>query len=296
MVRFGRFETVRELHRTGLFTLYSGREAGASEEKFAIKVFKPSSSVLDKDKIEAESLRHLNSARIQQKASSGDAQHWAPVYECGPSGEGDFYATDRYDRSLQQLIDGRIRLSGPVLYMIVNSIAKGLTELKEVCGRPHGNLKATNVLIAGTGEISQTKIVLSDPSPEEQTNSQISWNPDLRAIAEFIYELITHRPTPAVDGWQAPDSPEWAKLGPKANDWRNFCNLLLGASVKSETVTIETAAKEIEKLREVKSLFSTRRLIAAGAVLIACIAVLLALVFRPPPPPEKAEWESLCSA
>jgi formylglycine-generating enzyme required for sulfatase activity len=70
---------------------------------------------------------------------------------------------------------------------------------------------------------------------------------------------------------------------------------LLGASVKSETVDIETVAEEIEKLREVKSLFSTRRLIAAGVVLIACIAVLLVLVLRPPPPPEKAEWESLCS-
>ncbi|MHC4166092.1 MAG: formylglycine-generating enzyme family protein [Planctomycetota bacterium] len=296
MARFGRFETVHEIHQTGLVAVYSAHEAGGAEEKFAVKVFKPSSSVLEQKQLERESVRHLNSARIQQKVSSSGARHWAPVYECGPSGEGDFYATDRYDRSLRKLIDGRIRISGPVLYVIVNSMAKGLMELKEACGRPHGNLKATNVLIAGTGEISQTKIVLSDPSPAEQKDSGRSWNRDLRGIGELIYELITHRPTPAVDGWQAPDSPEWAKLGQKADDWRKFCNLLLGASVKSDTVYIETVLEEIEKLKEVKSLFSTRRLIAAGAVLVACIAVLLALIVRPPPPPNEEDWRNLCNA
>jgi hypothetical protein len=168
-------------------------------------------------------------------------------------------------------------------------------ELEEECGRPHGNLKATNVLIVGTGEISQTRIVLSDPSPEESIDSEAHWKQDLRSIGEFIYELTTHRSTPTVEGWQVPDSPEWAKLGRRAAGWRSLCNLLLSAPVKSASVTIETVVEEIEKLKEVKSLLSTRRLVVAGIALVACIAVLVALIWRPPPPPEKAEWENLCN-
>lgn len=295
MARFGRFESVRELHRTGLTAVYSGREADAREEKYALKVFQPSSFVLEEEKAAAESRGFLESARVQQRVASTGAGHWAPIHECGSSPDGTFYATDRYDRSLQQLIDGRIKLSSPVLHRIVESITKGLMELQNECGRPHGNLKAANVLITDAPEASQTRIVLSDPSSQEHIDSEASWNRDLRAIAEFIYELITHRPTPAVDGWQVPESAEWAKLGKQADAWRNLCNLLLGASVKSGIITLETAVEELEKLREVKSLFSTRRLIAAGLIFVACIAVLAALIWRPPPPPEKAEWESLCS-
>ncbi|MHC4538609.1 MAG: hypothetical protein ACYS74_02355, partial [Planctomycetota bacterium] len=295
MARFGRFESVCELRRTGLTVVYGAQEVGTPEDRFALKVFEPSSFALEEEQAKSESLRYLNSARIQQKVASGSTEHWAPVYEYGSTGDGDFYATDRYDRSLQQLIDGRIRLSSPVLHAIIESIAKGLMELKEECGRPHGNLKATNVLIAGAGEIAQTKIVLSDPSSEEHLDNEAYWNRDLRAIAELIYELITHRPTPAVDGWQVPESAEWAKLGRQAQAWRNLCNLMLSASAESGAATIETVVEELEKLREVTSFLSTRRLIAAGVVLIACITVLVVLVRRPPPPPEKAEWESLCN-
>ncbi|MGD8500223.1 MAG: hypothetical protein PVJ86_06220, partial [Phycisphaerales bacterium] len=293
MSRFGRFETVRELHRTGLTVVYSGQEAAGHEEKLALKVFQPSSLILEEDRARTESERFLNSARIQQKVAAGGAQHWAPVYDCGSTPEGTFYTTDIYDRSLQQLIDGRIRLSGQVLHAIVESIVKGLIELKEECGRPHGNLKATNVLVAGAGEISQTRIVLSDPLSDEQLGSKADWDSDLRAIAQFIYELMTHRSTPNVDGWQVPDSAEWTTLGKQANDWRNLCNLLLNACVKPGTITIEAVAEELEKLKEVKPVLSSRRLIAAGVVVVVCITVLVILLRRPPPP-EKTEWENLC--
>ena len=249
MSSFGRFESVRELHRTGFTVVFSGREAASNEEKFAIKLFQPSSLMLGEEQVQTESNRFLNSARIQKKLADGGAQHWAPVYDCGSNPEGTFYTTDKYDRSLQQLIDGRIKVSAQVLHTIIESIVKGLIELKEVCQRPHGNLKATNVLIVGTGDISQTKIVLSDPLPNEQVDSKVHWESDLRAIAELIYELITHRPTPTVGGWQVPDSEEWKTLEKQAKSWRNLCNLLLNAGVKPETVTIEAVLPMITALR-----------------------------------------------
>jgi len=166
--------------------------------------------------------------------------------------------------------------------------------LKEECGRPHGNLKATNVLIAGTGDISQTKIVLCDPLSDEQIDGNVHWDSDLRAVAELIYELITHRPTPTVGGWQVPDSEEWGTLVKQSKSWKNICNLLLNAGVKPGTVTIETVFKALEEIQKAKPGLSYRWFIAAGLGLIVCVAVLV-MLFRRPPPPEKTEWESLCN-
>ncbi|MHC4325809.1 MAG: serine/threonine-protein kinase, partial [Planctomycetota bacterium] len=293
MSSFGRFESVRELHRTGVTVVFSGREAASNDDKFAIKIFQPS-LMLGEEQAETESRRFLNSAGVQKKVAESGALHWAPVYDCGKNPEGTFYTTDKYDRSLQQLIDGRIKVSTQVLHTIIESIVKGLIELKEECQRPHGNLKATNVLIVGTGDISQTKIVLSDPLPDEQIDSKVHFDSDLRAIAELIYELITHRPTPTVGGWQVPDSEEWTSLGKQAKSWRNLCNLLLNSSVKPGTVTIETVFKELEEIQKAKPGLSKRRIIAAGLGFIICIVILF-MLFRRPPPPEKTEWESLCN-
>jgi len=294
MSSFGRFECVRELHRTGFTVVFSGREAASNEEKFALKIFQPSPLMLGEEQAKIESNRFLNSAAIQKKVADGGAQHWAPVYDCGSTPEGTFYTTDKYDRSLQQLIDGRIKVSTQVLHTIIESIVKGLIELKENCRRPHGNLKATNVLIVGTGDISQTKIVLSDPLSDEEIDSKVHWDSDLRAIAELIYELITHRPTPTVGGWQVPDSEEWSKLVKQAKRWRNLCNLLLNAGVKPGTVTVEAVLKELEEIEKTKPALSYRWIVAAGLGFIICIIVLF-MLFRRPPPPEKTEWESLCN-
>jgi formylglycine-generating enzyme required for sulfatase activity len=294
MSSFGSFESVRELHRTGFTVVYSGRGAAGNEDKFAIKMFQPSSFMLGEEQAQTESRRFLNSARIQKKVADSGAQHWAPVYEFGSNPEGTFYTTNKYDRSLQQLIDGRIKVSTQVLHTIIESIVKGLIELKKECGRPHGNLKATNVLIVGTGDISQTKIVLSDPLSDEQVDGNVHWDHDLRAIGELIHELITHRSTPGVGGWQVPDSEEWSTLVKQAKSWKNLCNLLLNAGVRPGTVTVETVFKELEEIQKAKQGLSYRWLIAAGLGIIVCVAVLV-ILFRRPPPPEKTEWESLCN-
>ncbi len=111
MTSFGRYETVRELHRSGFTVLYSGRIAADPEAKFAIKVFQPSILLLETEQAETESDLFLNSANVQQKTTASGAHYWAPIYECGSIPDGAFYATDKYDRSLQQLIDVRIVLS-----------------------------------------------------------------------------------------------------------------------------------------------------------------------------------------
>jgi len=292
MTSFGRYETARELHHSGFTVLYSGRAAADPAEKFAIKVFQPSTFLLEAEQVKTESELFLSSARVQQKTAAGGAQYWAPIYECGSIPDGAFYVTDKYDHSLQQLIDVRVALTAQALCEIVESVAKGLVELKQECGRPHGNLKATNILIAGEGDISQAKIALSDPLPDEHIDTAVHWDSDLRDIAEFIYQLIIHRPSPAVDGWQVPDTKEWAKLGKLAKDWRNLCNRLLNAHIKPGSMTVETLIEELARLKKIKPVLSLRLLlIAAGFIVIAGVAVLIII------PPSKSanirDWKQL---
>jgi formylglycine-generating enzyme required for sulfatase activity len=292
MATFGRFETVREIHRTGYTTVYTARVPENAVEKFAVKVFQPPALLLEGGQAKTEIDLFLKSTKTQQKAAAGDARHWAPVHQHGSSPRGAFYVTEKYEHSLQQLIDIRLKLSNNVLITFLESVAKGLMELKESCGRPHGNLKATNVLISGTEDISQGKIVLCDPLPDNLIDTEVHWNSDLRAIAELIYQLIVHQQSPRVQGWQAPDSKKWHSLGRNATSWRNLCNRLLNAAAMPGTITIETVLEELAQLKTAKPLLSPLRLIAAVLIVIVCAVALV--IFWPSAPASKEEWKQLC--
>jgi formylglycine-generating enzyme required for sulfatase activity len=295
MGSFGHYETVRELHRTAFNIVYAARRQVGPAEEIVIKVFQPSGLLLEAEEAKVESDLFLGSARAQQEVAAGGAQHWAPIHDCGSTPEGAFYATDKYDRSLQQLIDGRLRLTPQALNAIAESVARGLVELKEASRRPHGNLKASNVLIAGTGDVSQAKIVLSDPLPSARGYTELHWDADLRAIGEFIYQLVVHRAPPAMEGWQVPQSKEWASLGRQAGDWRDLCNRLLNVSVTPGILTIENLIEELAHLEKAKPVPLCRWLIIAGVALVVCV-VLVAILSRGGPPPEIGEWENLCTA
>jgi formylglycine-generating enzyme required for sulfatase activity len=295
MPSFGRYKTVRELYRIGFVVLYSGRAEDSPEEKFAIKAFQPSALLLEKERAKAESDLFLSSASVQQKVSASGAQHWAPIFEQGLSPDGAFYVTNKYDHSLQQLIDGRVKLTAQTLHAIIESAAKGLIELKQACSRPHGNLKAANVLITGAADFSQTKVVLTDPLPDEYIDTEVHWDTDLRAIAEFIYQFVMHRPSPVSSGWQVPETEEWARLGKQANDWRNLCNRLLNACTKPGAMTVETLLEELAKLKAAKPVPTHRYIIAAGLIVTVSTFILWFFFHKPPPPPEVEVWNMLCS-
>ncbi len=294
MATFGRFETVREIHRMGYVVVYSGRASESTADKHAIKVFQPPVLLLEEGQAETEIDLFLKSAGVQEGVAAGGAQHWAPVAERGTTSEGAFYVTDRYDHSLQQLVDVRLKLSSEALGVIIKAVAEGLLELKKARGRPHGNLKATNVLIGGTGDISERHIVLCDPLPDEYVDAEAHWDTDLLAVAEFIYQLAAHRSPPNVDGWQAPDSKEWHRFGRQGTYWRKLCNRLFAVATKPGTMTLEALADDLAQLEKMRPVRSYRRLVAAGVMIVAAAAVALFFVLKKPPPPEKVQWERLC--
>jgi len=299
MATFGRYETTHELYRTGPVVVYAGRSASGPAEQFVIKVLQPLAPFSDEKQLERESALFISRALTQQKVADSGAQHWAPILQYGTTAKGAFYATDNYDRSLQKLIDGHVKLTSEALHTIIESITKGLLELKQACSRPHGNLKATNVLIAGDRTISDSKIVLTDPSPDESIDTK-HWAGDLRAIAELIYQLVVHCPTPAVTGWQIPDSENWTGLGRQANDWKKLCNRLLNIHVEPAPMTIENLIEELAQLKKAKSSLKASLLTTAAAFLILVIIILSVPSTRRHihdliwPPPSETDWKLVC--
>jgi len=294
MATFGRFETVREIHRMGYVVVYSARTPDSTAERYAIKVFQPPALMLEGERAKTEIELFLKSAAVQHKVAAGGAPHWAPIHQHGSTAEGAFYVTNRHEHSLRRLIDLRLKLNSTDLSVVIGAVVEGLMELKCSCRRPHGDLKAANVLVGGTGDISQRNVVLCDPLPDEYVDTSVHWDTDLLGVAEFIYELVVHRPSPRLDGWQAPDSQEWRRLGKQATAWRNLCNRLFKAAVAPGTITLETVAEELAQIARAKPARRYHWPVAAGAVVIV-LAVVLFMLLKPKPPDE-VTWERLCRA
>jgi len=293
MAKFGRFESIREISRMGYVTIHSGRMPGDSTGPFVIKVFQPPALLLEEEQARTEIDLFLKSADAQQTVAAGGAQHWAPIHEYGRTPEGAFYVTDKYEHALQQFIDVRLKLDGETLGIIVGAVAEGLIELKDSCGRPHGNLTAANVLIGGTGDVSERTIVLCDPLPDERIDATVHCDTDLLAVAALIYQLVVHRPPPNVANWEAPDSEEWHGLGKQASSWRNLCNQLFSAAAKPNTITLATLTEGLAELKKTRSKRPYRWFVAAGLTVIAA-AIILGVLLKKPPPPELVQWEQLC--
>ncbi|HEY8750580.1 MAG TPA: hypothetical protein VIM11_21530 [Tepidisphaeraceae bacterium] len=294
MATFGGYETVHEIYRHGLGSvarakIASPADGSSGEPDFVVKAFQPPVRIAGQDAIKPAVRSFLDRARIQQDVVTAGATHWAPIYEAGAARDGAYYVTAYYSRSALKLITGRVKLSSQSLYVLTKSILMGLSELKQYCGQPHGNLKAANVLVGGEGEIEAGKIHLTDPASREQLPAADGEAADLVAVGELVYQFVLHRPFRGSQSWPVMESPEWARLGKKADAWRKFCNQLLNPT-ESGSLQLETVLKDLEGLRERRGLFSGPRMRIAGLAAVLGIIAFCGwsyLRFR-------ADWKELC--
>ena len=277
MARFGRYDSVSELRTEGLNTIYIGRSAAEPGQDFAIKVFRPSVEIMGERQAERQVRLFLDKAAVQKKVASAGAQFWAPVYDLGSTSQGAFYVTDKYDRSAQQYVDGQAKLTPKALYNIVTSVVGGLIELKRTCGRPHGNLKPSNVLLRELRGRSQPQVALCDPAPPD---SGTSWTGDLRAVAGLIYQLVTHYPVPTADHWQIDKTEHWQYLGKQADGWIDLCNRLISATLRPAEITLEDLAEELPSLKPPSIAAARRPLIIAAALAAVIIPAIFLIVYR----------------
>ncbi len=86
MATFGKYETVAELHRGGLGSLWSARQAGediAAPARFAVRTCQPDADIIGSDHAELAVRRFLEASETQRKLSGAGCTHWAPIHEVG---------------------------------------------------------------------------------------------------------------------------------------------------------------------------------------------------------------------
>ena len=303
MSRFGGFETDREIFRSGLSALWSARRADASPDEpalYGVKEFRPLDS-LPLDEADAAVEFFLEAAELQQRVAAAGAEHWAPIEEFGRCGSGAYYVSRHYHRSLSQLIASRVRFSATALASIAGAVVQGLRELREACDRPHGDIKPSNVLVETAGDITKTRVVLTDPLPTSQLPRTGGEEGDVRAVGRLLYRLVVHRRFEQLSSWPIAKSRDWRRMGGIGEAWRHLCERLLDPDAPAEQLTLDWLAGQVTRIARRKAVIV--RLVAMGvAVVVLAVVGWLGYRYatRPSAPPvetfDLARWQRLCGA
>jgi len=206
-------------------------------------------------------------------------------------GRSAYYVTAYYSRSAHKLIGGRVKLSGQALQKFMAGVVEGLLELKRNCSRAHGNLKPSNVLFEGEGDLDESTIVLTDPAPADQLpgDTRAAEAADLVAVGELLCQLVLHKLFKGSQSWPIPKSPEWTRLGSKREGWRDLCNKLLNPDGVGE-LTLEEMAAKIGKLKQGKRYITPMRVIVVVGLLLVGAGFWVGMEYVQ----LKSDWRQLC--
>lgn len=289
MPAYGAFEINREIGSGYGSAVYSARKAGEAAETCAVKVYALDALVGDNSQNRSdlnpllEDLDQSLSKRIElQKRAAAASKHIAPILESGQVGQEIWYATKLYSLSVQRIIAGHVTLSRENLCHVLRSIVRGALDLKNISGRTHGNLKASNVLISGGGKMLDAEVVLSDPLPGGATEARRYEGADLRAIGEILLQLVRRRELAESNNWlilPVETSAEWAQLfGKDASAWLALCNRLLDPNLAPERFGLAQLDAELAGLQPKPPVsLKTLVLATAGVVVVAGALVVLLL-------------------
>lgn len=270
MPTYGRFEILEELQRTALGTVSTARVAGdVVGARFVVKVFDPARMGLLESDAAIGSFQ--DRAGAQKLLAERGAQHWAPIHEVKPTADGAYYVADHYPLTAQKLLAGNVQPTAKGLHHLISGITAGLLELKVARNRAHGNLKPTNVLIAGKADQTDARVFLADPAgeggaPEDRTA-------DLQAVGQLIHQLVLRRPFRGAASWPVPESAEWSRLGAQGDRWRGMTNWLLNPVPSAgRPPDLDALAVALRGFAHRRSLpLPGRRLIGAAAVVAAVV-------------------------
>lgn len=296
----GAYEIAHELSHCGASVVYAARQGGGSNEsappRFAVKVTRPP-GIWSADDARRHVRGFLAAASLQKRVAESRPAgkgHWAPVHgdPTEVPGQGAWYATDRFDRSAEDLASSqRGSIAERDLWQLVSGVIDGLEQLDQAAQRPHGNLKAGNVLLAGrTGRF---RAALTDPLADDAAARQLGRAADLRQLGDLIRKLVL-RDTGGTDAATASllGAPNaWAHLGHFANVWREFCGALLEGGGGDRYPTFDDLRAAIRPLspavrhrKRVGAALAAVLLIAAGSVAFH----LYSHRYQP------EQWEKLC--
>lgn len=293
---FGEYETVAELGRNGSTCVYRARPADGgwdlgfedlgTDSIFAIKTFRVLNA---EDAGGTETSRFLERVRAQKRVAVSGAQHWAPIIDTGKAGVDAYYVAPYYPRSAGKIAKTAAGVSAEALYGIVVGTLQGLLELRQNQGRPHGNLKSTNILIKGEGRIDPTDIQLTDPAREEDATIAGEVE-DLYNLGEIIHELVLGTKFAGQHTWPIKPSRRWGQLGKQAEPWLALCNHLLSPRGAENWLRVDDILEDVKALRPSRKPLKSRKLWVAGAAAVVVAGLCAGEYFR-----YASQWRDLCA-
>ncbi len=302
MANYGGYQTVSRLGHSPQAEVWTARAAGEEAdalEQHVVKVAHPIEFGFGAEAA-AGVQEFLEAAQLQGALARAKPDHWAPIQATGAAEDEAFYVTAYFTHSAEDLT--KVQLDSPTLHRILAAAVQGLLDLREVAQRPHGNLKATNVLIATGEDVARMRVMLTDPLPGAKLDPRLAAVGDIRALGLLLHRLAVQR-QPASKGPQlVPSAEGWSRLGRKGRAWRDLCTQLL---MTPENVTLEQASAQLARLYEAPSAgWRLPVLIGGLAALVLVAAALYVFVLRPkkagPGGPgevwDKAAWEQVCDA
>ncbi|MCC6661564.1 MAG: SUMF1/EgtB/PvdO family nonheme iron enzyme [Phycisphaerales bacterium] len=245
MPTYGGFETIAELHRGGRGSVWSARRPEGGEPLFAVKLLQPDAMFYGREAASELVAAFLETAEVQRRAATagGAGGAWAPIHGSGVQEDGAYLVTDLFNRSsVERLVAGRFRVDGVSLHRVASAVVQGLVELDRACRRAHGNLKASNVLVAGDGAVTVSRAALADPASDARAKS-VGTAGDLRALGEIIHQFVLHQPFRGAGGYPVRDGSEWHSLGPGGRQWLELTNRLLDPAPASQPTLDEVSER-----------------------------------------------------
>src|SRR5664279_728130 len=300
MPTFGEFETLGNPYavsdvRSHVSTIWQARKTGAAGERlYAVKCYTPRGRAPSQGQPE-EALAHdrrlefLEGIKQIKKTQTEGGRGLAPIYALGTSETEAWYVTDFYPRKdLQAWIDRKGEVNGGALRHVVYSVVTACLALKRSRGCSHGNLKPSNVFLAGKPrDLRQTPLLLTDAYPAAPLQiarldaddrheagellNQVVEVQDLAAIGRLILQLVEGRLLSRPDDYNYPvaRSHDWDALGKDSEYWLQWCNKLLNPQLSPDSLNLETLVAEFQPSAAAAKL----PLIMAG-VGVVCLVVV----------------------
>ncbi|MGE4198229.1 MAG: hypothetical protein AB7G11_14030, partial [Phycisphaerales bacterium] len=311
MPKYGLYQTVNELQRGALVTVWSARRSTDEPDappRYAVKACKPDADIAGPEYAARQVADFLDSARLQQQLAAEKPDLWAPIHDISKTaaddgwgggstgGEGGAFAvTDLYPRSADRLISARALLDSTSLVRLMRAAlhAAGHVAASTAArggSRPHGNLSARNLLIASGAagsDLHSAVIHACDPLPSSRLDPDASHRTDVRALGELLYQFVTWQPFQPRGVWPVSPSPSWNRLGPGAAGagakWLALCNRLLDPN-PAEPCTLDHIAAALDQIAASRqSSRSSKKLVLIGGCVLLLVAAAATYVLTRPP-------------
>jgi hypothetical protein len=184
---------------------------------------------------------------LQQELGAMEESGWLPIVEYGYSYTECYAVFECAESQLVKDIESMFEPSAIIVGQTCQAILEALILLKKhPQGRPHGNLKPSNVLFHQTpsGETDYTSALLTDMVPLYAAG-QAPARSDLRALGVLLYQFIRSdkRPRQAF-----PDDERLWPMRTEKQDaaWRLFVSRLMSGDYDDQP--LETALRDAKRL------------------------------------------------